>query len=99
MRAVCYVSLCPFSHRCYWLQLLEGIKAEITAIKANPELSEEDKQEQAKNKMQALYAASGCAKVKGVLEQVERALQEGKRPALWYAVQSLVWPHMTQTQY
>ena len=59
------------------LQLLEGIKAEIAAIKADPDLSEEEKQERAKNKMQALYAASGCAKVKGALEQVERALQEG----------------------
>lgn len=67
------------------MQLLEGIKAEIAAIKANPELSEEEKQEQAKNKMQALYAASGRAKVKGVLEQVERALQEGRSCALYLA--------------
>lgn len=66
------------------LQLLEGIKAEIAAIKADPDLCEEEKQERAKNKMQALYAASGCAKVKGALEQVERALQEGHHPALPY---------------
>ncbi|KAL3135100.1 hypothetical protein ABBQ32_008044 [Trebouxia sp. C0010 RCD-2024] len=59
--------------------LLEGIKAEIAAVKADPNLSEEEKQERAKNKMQALYAASGCAKVKGALEQVERALQEGEK--------------------
>lgn len=59
--------------------LLEGIKAEIAAIKADPDLCEEEKQERAKNKMQALYAASGCAKVKGALEQVERALQEGEK--------------------
>lgn len=64
------------------LQLLEGIKAEIAAIKADPDLSDEEKQERAKNKMQALYAASGCAKVKGALQQVERALQEGNGPAL-----------------
>lgn len=47
------------------------------AIRADPDLSEEEKQAQAKNKMQALYAASGCAKVRGALAQVERALQEG----------------------
>ena len=64
------------------LQLLEDLKAEIAAIKANPDLNEEEKQEQAKNKMQALYAASGCAKVKGALDQVERALQEGDGPCL-----------------
>ena len=60
--------------------MLEGLKAEIAAIKADPDLREEEKQEQVKNKMQALYAASGCAKVKGALERVERALQEGDGP-------------------
>ena len=79
---MCAVSLCRFLKPVLPLQMLERIKAEIAAIKADPELSEEEKKEQAKNKMQALYAASGCAKVKGALEQVERALQEGNGPAL-----------------
>ena len=62
--------------------MLEGIKAEMAAIRADPELSEEERKLQAENKMRSLYAASGSAKIKGALAQVERALQEGKGPAV-----------------
>lgn len=62
--------------------MLEGIKAEMAAIRADPELSEEEKRLQAENKMRSLYAASGSAKVKGAVAQVERALQEGKSPVV-----------------
>ena len=53
------------------------MKAEIAAIRADYALSDEQKKSLVEAKMQLLYGVSGDAKLKGVFEQVERALQEG----------------------
>ena len=62
---------------CHVLQTLEKIKAEMAAIRADPDLSDDKKKMQVQTKMQELYAASGCAKLKGALQQIERVLHEG----------------------
>lgn len=60
------------------VQELERIKAEMAAIQHNPDLSQDDKKNRGEVKMRELYSASGNAKVKGAVEQVERALDEGE---------------------
>ncbi|DBA88569.1 TPA: hypothetical protein ACH3X2_005037 [Trebouxia sp. C0005] len=56
---------------------LERIKAEMAAIQRNPDLSQDEKKSRGEVKMRELYSASGNAKVRGAVEQVERALEEG----------------------
>ena len=53
------------------------MKGEIAAIRADYDLSDEQKKSLVEAKMQLLYGVSGDAKLKGILEQVERALAEG----------------------
>ena len=60
------------------LQELERIKAEMAAIQRNPDLSQDEKKNRGEVKMRELYSASGNAKVRGAVEQVERALEEGE---------------------
>lgn len=62
------------------LQELERIKAEMAAIQCNPDLSQDEKKNRGEVKMRELYSASGNAKVRGAVEQVERALEEGELP-------------------
>ncbi|DBA78642.1 TPA: hypothetical protein ACH3X1_008561 [Trebouxia sp. C0004] len=56
---------------------LERIKAEMAAIQRDPDLSQDEKKNRGEVKMRELYSASGNAKVRGAVEQVERALEEG----------------------
>lgn len=60
------------------MQELERIKAEMAAIQRNPDLSQDEKKSRGEVKMRELYSASGNAKVRGAVEQVERALEEGE---------------------
>ncbi len=60
------------------LQELERIKADMAAIQRNPDLSQDEKKNRGEVKMRELYSASGNAKVRGAVEQVERALEEGE---------------------
>ncbi len=69
------------------LQTLERIKAELAAIQRNPSLSEDRKKSLGEVKTHELYLASGEAKIKGALEQVERALGEGTSTSLLPHVQ------------
>lgn len=79
------------------LQALEGIKADMAAIRADPDLSMDQKKVLAEAKMQELYSVSGAAKIKGALEQVERALQEGTAQVLpclgFVSLQVILYPH------
>ena len=56
---------------------MERIKTDMAAIRGDPQLTQDQKQSMGEVKMQELYAASGEAKIKGAVEQVERALEEG----------------------
>lgn len=60
-----------------FVQALEGIKAEMAAVQKKP-LPEEIKRAMAEKLVNSLYAASGPAKLKSVVEQVQHALDEGK---------------------
>ena len=59
------------------MQELEGIKAQMAAVQKKAGISEEVRKALAEKLVNALYAASGPAKVKGVLEQLQHALAEG----------------------
>ena len=50
----------------------------MAAIQRNPDLSQDEKKNRGEVKMRELYSASGNAKVRGAVEQVERALEEGE---------------------
>lgn len=70
------------------MQELERIKAEMAAIQRNPDLSQDEKKNRGEVKMRELYSASGNAKVRGAVEQVGRALEEGELK-LVFAIQVL----------
>lgn len=60
------------------VQALEDIKAQMTAVQKKAGISEEVRKAMAEKLVNELYAASGPAKLKGVLEQLQHALAEGK---------------------
>ena len=71
------------------MQELEGIKAQMAAVQKKAGISEEVRKALAEKLVNALYAASGPAKVKGVLEQLQHALAEGG--SCWSYVMHIFW--------